>query len=590
MASGIINLNNSAQTSAGGYLMGKVEWSGTGSTASNQSSVTANFYVKKASSTGIINVPTTGHWDCSLNVGGSVVSGSVSASIGADWVLMLTATVPITHNSDGSKSITISASAYGPSGTSYSGLQTSGSGTAVLDNIPRASSASFGFFTMGTAGTITISRASSSFTHDVYIKFGSKYVCIAYDVGTSATWNPAVADYAPEIPNALSGTGTLTLYTYQNRNLIGSKSYSFTLSVPASVVPTISSVAVSEAVSGLADKFGAYVQNKSKLAVSITAAGTYGSTIQSYTTTIQSRSYAGVSFTSDILTASGTIQLTVKVTDSRGRTASTTASVSVTAYSPPQITTLNAWRIDVSGNQTDDGERMALQLAYAIASVGGKNDRTLTVKYRQGSAGAFETISSGTAETSYSGTVNYTDAPELSTDHTYAIQVTLADYFTSVSYSVEIPTAKYILDILDTKDGSAYGKAAEERDLLDVAWNIRARKNLTVDGYMLLNKESKALILSQTGDAGSLILNTITEYPTRAGIYRVGIPVAGLPNDTNGYGCLLVFNGGSYVSHLYIDNYGALYTAMNGTAVDTVTIQAPTTWQKCAYTSVTAKT
>lgn len=576
MASGIINLNNSSQTSGGGYLIGKVEWSGTGDTASNQSSVTANFYVKKASSTGIINVPTTGHWDCSLTVGGYNTSQSVSASIGADWVLMLTVTVPITHNSDGSKSITISASAWGPSGTSYSGRQTAGSGTAVLDSIPRASSLAFeSSMIMGTSYSLSISAASDGFSHDVVLTWGGNYHYIAQMVRGTVSWTPSI-DLAANIPNAATGSGTLTLHTFSgfasnpnDRTLIGSKHYPITLSVPDSVVPTISAVAVSEAVSGLAAKFGAYVQNKSKLAVSITAAGAYGSTIQSYTTTIQGRSYAGASFTSDILTASGTIQLTIRVTDSRGRTASTTSSVSVTEYSPPQITTLNAWRIDASGNQTDDGERLALQLAYAIAGVGGKNDRTLTVKYRQGSSGTFETISSGAAETSYSGTVNYTDAPELSTDHTYTIQVTLSDYFTSVSYTIEVPTAKYILDIPDTKDGAAFGKAAEERDLLDVAWNGRVRKNLTVDGSVSVGNIANLLNqLMSRPNSRELLTDFNSGYGLTPGLWAVwnesGTAANGPYSSYVGGSCLVVgvyhADGTPQLFHqLYLDANGDVW-------------------------------
>lgn len=576
MASGIINLNNSSQTSGGGYLMGMVQWNSTGDTASNQSSVTANFYVKKASSTGIINVPTTGHWDCSLTVGGYNTSQSASASIGADWVLMLTVTVPITHNSDGSKSITISASAWGPSGTSYSGRQTTGSGTAVLDNIPRASSLTFeSSMTMGTSYSLSISAASDGFSHDVVLTWGGNYHYIAQMVRGTVSWTPSI-DLAANIPNAATGSGTLTLHTFSgfasnpnDRTLIGSKHYPITLSVPDSVVPTISAVAVSEAVSGLAAKFGAYVQNKSKLAVSITAAGAYGSTIQSYTTTIQGRSYAGASFTSDILTASGTIQLTIRVTDSRGRTASTTASVSVTEYSPPQITTLNAWRIDASGNQTDDGERLALQLAYAIAGVGGKNDRTLTVKYRQGSSGTFETISSGAAETSYSGTVNYTDAPELSTDHTYTIQVTLSDYFTSVSYTIEVPTAKYILDIPDTKDGAAFGKAAEERDLLDVAWNGRVRKNLTVDGSVSVGNIANLLNqLMSRPNSRELLTDFNSGYGLTPGLWAVwnesGTAANGPYSSYVGGSCLVVgvyhADGTPQLFHqLYLDANGDVW-------------------------------
>ena len=575
MASGIINLNNSSQTSGGGYLMGKVEWSGTGDTASNQSSVTANFYVKKASTTGTINVPTTGHWDCSLTINGSNISRSVSASITADWVLMLTLTVPVAHNSDGTKSIAISASAYGPSGTAYSGLQTVGSGTAVLDSIPRASSLAFeSSMIMGTSYSLSISAASDGFSHDVVLTWGGNYHYIAQMVRGTVSWTPSI-DLAANIPNAATGSGTLTLHTFSgfasnpnDRTLIGSKHYPITLSVPDSVVPTISAVAVSEAVSGLADKFGTYVQNKSKLAVSITASGAYKSTIQSYATTIQGRSYAGASFTSDILTASGTIQLTVKVTDSRGRTASTTASVNVTAYSPPQITMLNAWRIDASGNQTDDGERLALQLAYAIASVGGKNDRTLTVKYRQGSSGTFETISSGIAETSYSGTVSYTEAPELSTDHTYTIQVTLADYFTSVSYSVEIPTAKYILDILDTKDGAAYGKAAEELDLLDVAWNLRTRKDLIVDGSISVGDIASLLVQLMTRpNSKDLLTDFNSGYGLTPGLWAVwnesGTAANGPYSSSVGGSCLVV---GIYHADGTPQLFHQLYLDANGDA------------------------
>lgn len=512
MASGTINLNNSAQTSGGGYLMGKVEWSSTGNIASNQSTTTAKLYVKKAATSGTITIPTNGHWACSLTVGGSNVSQSVSASIGADWVLMLTLTIPVTHNSDGTKSISISASAYGPSGTSYSGLQTVGSGTAVLDSIPRASTASFGSFTMDTEGTITIKRASSSFTHTLTYKFGSASGPIASKTtATSVSWTPPLT-LANQIPNATSGSGTITLTTYSGSTKIGSKIYNVTLSVPSSVAPSISAVSISEAVSGLADKFGAYVQNKSKLAVSITAAGAYGSTIQRYATTIQGRSYSGRSFTSGILTASGTIKLTVKVTDSRGRTATKTdVMVNVAAYSPPEITAMSAYRIGTSGNADDAGERLALRLAYSVASVGGKNDRTLTIRYQQGNTGTLTTITSATAETSYNGTMTYTGAPVISPDYSYTVRVTLQDYFTSVSYSTTVPTSQSVIDILASGNGIAFGKAAESSGLMDVAWSARIRRDLFVDGT--LTSES---IGSFTGNINGISNSDSTMLPSRS--------------------------------------------------------------------------
>ena len=74
MASGNFNLNNSGQTSGGGYLMGKVEWSASPNTETNKSSGVVRLYAKKASTTGTITTPTTGNWDCSLTVNGENIS------------------------------------------------------------------------------------------------------------------------------------------------------------------------------------------------------------------------------------------------------------------------------------------------------------------------------------------------------------------------------------------------------------------------------------------------------------------------------------------------------------------------------------
>ena len=105
--------------------------------------------------------------------------------------------------------------------------------------------------------------------------------------------------------------------TYSGSTKIGSAvSKNFTLTVPSTVVPTISAVTLTEAVPDLAAQFGGYVQNKSKIAVKITAAGALSSTIKSYKTTIQGANYTAASFTSGTLSQSGTSTVTITVTDS----------------------------------------------------------------------------------------------------------------------------------------------------------------------------------------------------------------------------------------------------------------------------------
>lgn len=490
MASGTITGTTNNQ-----YITSKIEWSSSPSVSANQSELTASLYVYK-SQPQAYHTWGPGSWKLTAGSASKTFTPSVDLYAAQGWVLIGTLTTTIPHNADGSASVTISATGGIP-GTSYT--ETYCSARVTLDNIPRASTMTISGGTMGSPVTFVITSASAAFTHSLTYEFGGVS-------GTPLSYQPAGTysipmpiSLADQIPNATSGTVAYKLYTWNGVGVsVGVRTYTATLSVPASVKPTVTAVAISEAVAGLADKFGVFVQNKSRLAVAITAAGSHGSTIQSYTTKIQSRSYSGQSFTSDVLTAAGEIGVTVTVVDSRGRTDEYPATVDVTAYSPPRITTLRAWRIDTSGNEANDGERLALQLAYAVASVGGKNDCTLTVQYCQGALGTFETISSGAAELSYSGTVNYTDGPELSQNHTYTIQVTLADYFTSVFYTVEVPTAKYILHILPTKDGMGAGKAAEEPDLFDVAWNLRTRKTMKAQSYV--NEEDVELLPVRVAD------------------------------------------------------------------------------------------
>ena len=203
-------------------------------------------------------------------------------------------------------------------------------------------------FEMGTAVTIYTNRQSSIATHTIRYSFFSANGTIATGVTASCTWTPPVS-LAEQIPNATSGWGTILCDTYVNGNLVSTNTCAFQLTVPASVAPSISNVAFSEATSGIADRFGGYVRTRSKLSVSITAAGTQGSSISAYRTSIDSVTYSGSSFTSNTLNTAGNLTMTVTVTDSRGRTASTTRTVTVLDYSPPSLSLFTAERCNADG-------------------------------------------------------------------------------------------------------------------------------------------------------------------------------------------------------------------------------------------------
>ena len=130
----------------------------------------------------------------------------------------------ISHNSDGTKSFSVSIQA----GIYTYARNCSGSGNFTLNTIPRASSISWGSGTSSTAGVtngtnINISRASSSFTHTITYQFGSaKGTVCTKTSATNVKWTIPMS-LLNQIPNATSGTGTMTCTTYSGGSAIGDR-------------------------------------------------------------------------------------------------------------------------------------------------------------------------------------------------------------------------------------------------------------------------------------------------------------------------------------------------------------------------------
>ena len=193
--------------------------------------------------------------------------------------------------------------------------------------MPRVSAANM---TMGSTGTISISRASSAFTHTLTYSFGNTSGTIATKTtATSVSWTPALS-LASQIPNAISGTCTITCTTYNGNTNIGSKTCTLTLSVSQCCRP-VSSLTASRIDGEVPSAWGIYVQTKSKVKLTINgAAGSYGSTIKSCSITGGEYGRLPAStLTTKVLNNSGTITFKAALTDSRGARYRRRASVSV---------------------------------------------------------------------------------------------------------------------------------------------------------------------------------------------------------------------------------------------------------------------
>lgn len=440
---------------------------GTVDVANNTSpvTVTVNFYRTN------IGYETYGSGTVYCKINGVTYSASVTSSqkITSGGINLFSKTVTIPHNADGSKTIYVSA------WINHSQVTSSEQGFNVtLTSIPRATTPTLSAtsFDMGSSVTISTPRASSSFTHTLTYQFGSLSGTIATGVATSRTWTVPLT-LANAIPNATSGTGSITCQTYNGSTLIGSKSVTFTAKVPASAVPSISSVSIVEAVEGIASKFNGFVQNRSKLNVSINASGVYNSTITTYETYIQAVHYSGSSFTSNLITASGTIGVLTIVTDSRGRTTQITNNVTILEYSSPTIAAFSAYRCDDNGDPNYEGTKLKVTVNFDISTVNNLNDKYYEILYKvKGASSWAGTLVSGNI---YSRNDSFITSALFSGDEAHELMIRIWDFFVTgdngVNASLDIPTAFTLVDFRSTGKGIAFGKVSES-DNMEIALDL----------------------------------------------------------------------------------------------------------------------
>ena len=448
----------------------RLEWSATQDISGNYSTVWADLYIDSLQSWASVSDATSSA--CAITINGSTktfyntstLSGYGSKKLGSHGVVVY-------HNADGTKQFTISASHNFDITWNGSYVGTVNvSGSAWLNTIPRATTPTLSNANpvMGSTITINLPRASDSFTHYIFHDFlvGSWTQINQLAVGTSLQWTVPLKDYAVRIPNAESGSGRIQVDTWNGGTYIGSKIVNFTAHVPASVLPTVSAEQVThvETVTGLAAKFNSYVQLKSKIRATLAGTGamidgTAVSTIANYKIEMNGQIFNAADATSEILRNSGSQNIVYTVTDSRGRTASRTVTISALAYSPPVLSILKASRCEVDGTLNDEGEYAKVTIGATISAVSNLNDKTFTISKK--------TVTTEVWTDENVPSVPYTIETDviisgISGNNAWDIKFTVADYFSSASKTMQLSTAFSLVDYFNGGKGLAFGKVAEK--------------------------------------------------------------------------------------------------------------------------------
>ena len=506
----------------------------------------------------------------------------------------------ISHNNDGTKTVTIAVDiiGYTISGDNGNGWKVTGSTNIALTSIPRASTiVSVTNVTLGNACSVKWVPASASFRYKLKFSMGN------WSYTTAAIHPNRTSDYtytgytiplaaANQIPNDPSGTMTVTLYTYSDSGATAqagsADSETFTVTVPDNVntKPYATEMTLSP-VGSLGDSFaGLYIQGYSKVKMTSSEVGQYGATVVWKSMTVEGNDYGSSGgYTSDYLSGYGNIDVKLTIQDSRGFVNTKTLTITVIPYSKPRVVPANnessviCARCDASGNLTDQGTYLKIKArrSYNLCMSNGVQKNFCGLRYRY----------KRTEDSSYSSWVTLLASTTLTTEEVNSSPLLEGSLSTSVSYMVEvdavdsipnhtpltfsIPTERVYMHKAGNIHGLAIGKYAELSNTVDIADDIAVRVRNSINGVFMATK-------TVSGTNAFDIQTKYSEFLSSGGNERQSFFIFGAVNASIVYGVAVVSNKGTTQWQgttgvtLSTKSGGILTVTLPTTAYDLITI------------------
>ncbi len=531
----------------------------------NTSTINVYLYAR-ANTAGLSTKWTTSARYGSLTIAGTTYQGAImsggynftSTSIANEFAQKTN--LVIAHNTDGTKSITLSGTWN--KGGSDSEWVTGGnvsSKTITIPTIPRASTFTCpATVTAGSSMTVTISRASNNFTHFVTYTIGNN----SHTVEGVATSNSYTIP-ASWVASVNTTSATITVTTYSNGTAIGSTSKTITVNAPSGN-PSIGSMTVTEAGGIIPSSWNfvdEYVNGKSKLSVNLSnVSASSGSSITSYSinaagysgtgTNLNSLPFVTSGFIKGNETANTTAKVKATVTDGRGRTsAQQEKTITIYAYRNPWFTSLSCYRSNAQGTAADDGQNIAITAVADKSSCNGKNSVALKYRYHREGQEWPDQYTSLT-----SGTQTIVGNNALSLQYGYEVEIVATDALGSSAREViGVPTAERLININSSGSGLAIGGFSNISGALQVKYPSYFEDGLSVNGYDMLHSLLYRSDLTSADD-----IDTLYGKYNQGYYYINGSTPINSPFTSSTVWTILVVIGstGGYTQQFFVDNRG----------------------------------
>lgn len=464
-----------AGTTSNVFITPTIVWNSVVNSNTNTSTVTATLRYSRTNS----GYTTSGTWNGSINIGGTITTGSKNVSITYNSnTVAITATVTVAHEDDGTKQLTISAvgAIYGTTLNS-----TSISATVTLDKIIRASTLNFDIFTIGESSTITITPIRDNAVSTITYSFGTiSGTIITESAATSVSWTPPTTFYNV-IPDSTSGTGEFTISTYVGNELTGEQTYTFTAQIGNSILPIIDNVTITPInTNATLASWSAFVANYTAVTINVTAKASEGSSIIGYNISGDLGNGSTNPWTSNIVNSAGDKSYTITVTDKRGLTAEYTATETFYSCVIPSINSLKYTRgVYSAGVWTENSLgadiKIVFNLELGLTNYG--NTATITISQDGNTLQTISNVSSGAQTICQTG---------IGTDTISTLTIKAVDLLEeNGSKSTVIPTVEVPLNMNFALPGVCFGGVAQDTKTVTSEWPVKVNEDLTVTGNII---------------------------------------------------------------------------------------------------------
>lgn len=362
----------------------------------------------------------------------------------------------VTHNNDGTKTLSISARLQ----VGQYSYNVSGSGSWTLDTIPRASDITVSAYSIAnTTGSLSYSvTAKADFYHKAVWELNgtSTTVTLGEINATTQSFTIRNTDMLNKLPTQASGSVSIKIQTYSDSGyatLVGENTASATVTIDTSAIkPTVT---LGNLTTGTSPIQYYAIRGHSTVKSSWSVSGGYGTTSRTtyfsvshgsmQTTTSTSASGNATTTTVPSSTSDYTLTMYAYAKDGRGAVSDTVSkTITVYGYENPTAT-LTAYRVASSSSTTEDGGGAYVYVTFSgtvNSSVSGRNTIQSTTCTYTGSI---------------SGTATNGAHYRLADNQNVTFTLTVTDKVSSSTAVVSVQSASYPLDLYDDGQGNVGG-------------------------------------------------------------------------------------------------------------------------------------